>query len=125
VSAEIETVCFAGKAKCDIVLVQKYRYYGLNFKSSYQPNTLGISIWLVSTSSNSKVATITLITFMLCFFFFLFINFGNVGDSMALAEAVATVGELIKNYELDANLISTANGWLMSQDLQPVHQHVY
>lgn len=44
---------------------------------------------------------------------------------MALSDAVATIGQILRNYELDADLISTANGWLMRQDGQDVgHQRV-
>jgi hypothetical protein len=45
---------------------------------------------------------------------------------MALSDAVATIGQILRNYELDADLISTANGWLVRQDGQEVgHQQVY
>lgn len=49
-----------------------------------------------------------------------------VGDAMSLSDAVTTIGEILRNYELDAELISTANGWLMTQDMQQTgHQQVY
>lgn len=49
-----------------------------------------------------------------------------IGDSMALSDAVTTIGEILRNYELDADLISTANGWLMTQSMQQTgHQQVY
>lgn len=48
-----------------------------------------------------------------------------VGDAMSLSDAVTTIGEILRNYELDAELISTANGWLMTQDMQQTGQQVY
>jgi hypothetical protein len=45
---------------------------------------------------------------------------------MALTEAVATISQILRHNEIDADLISTANGWLMSQDAQDTgHQQVY